>query len=56
VVDHDHVTGKIRGLLCFECNSAIGLHKDDPARMEAAAMYARQHRGDAVDCSPSEAQ
>lgn len=29
-VDHDHETGKIRGLLCFHCNQAVGLLKDSP--------------------------
>jgi hypothetical protein len=38
-VDHDHVSGKVRGLLCDTCNRAIGLLKDDPAVLRAAASY-----------------
>lgn len=30
VVDHDHKTGKVRSLLCFRCNIAIGLLEDSP--------------------------
>ena len=38
-VDHDHETGFIRGLLCFPCNNALGLMKDDPERLIRAAEY-----------------
>lgn len=38
-VDHDHVTGAVRGLLCANCNRAIGLAADDPARLRRMADY-----------------
>lgn len=38
-VDHDHVTGKVRSLLCRDCNTAIGLFKEDLKRMANAIQY-----------------
>lgn len=38
-VDHNHSTGKIRGLLCNDCNIAIGRMKEDPVILRAAADY-----------------
>ena len=39
VVDHCHETGKVRGLLCHNCNTALGLLKDDPARIANLITY-----------------
>lgn len=42
-VDHCHTTGRVRGLLCPKCNSAIGLLRDDPKLCLAAAEYLAGH-------------
>lgn len=38
-VDHDHKTGKIRGLICNNCNLALGNASDSPDRLRAMADY-----------------
>lgn len=38
-VDHCHETGRIRGLLCSECNNGIGKLKDSPTLLRIAANY-----------------
>ena len=38
-VDHCHNTGKIRGLLCSQCNTALGLLKDNPDNIQKALEY-----------------
>jgi hypothetical protein len=43
-VDHDHVTLKVRGLLCHLCNSALGKFKDDPVLLRRAAQYLETNR------------
>ena len=42
-VDHDHRTGKVRGLVCRDCNLAVGHFKDDPERMRKAIRYLQKH-------------
>ena len=38
-IDHDHDTGKIRGLLCHDCNSGLGHFRDNPALLLKALRY-----------------
>lgn len=39
MVDHCHTTGKVRGLLCGKCNTALGLLRDNPDNCRRAAEY-----------------
>jgi hypothetical protein len=45
-VDHDHKTGRLRGLLCRSCNTGIGLFKEDVKLIEKAIEYVNKHRED----------
>ena len=42
-VDHSHITGKIRGLICSDCNFAIGNAGDSPERLRAMADYLEEN-------------
>ena len=42
-IDHCHVTGKVRGVLCQKCNQAIGLLREDTAIMERAIKYVKEN-------------
>ena len=39
MVDHNHETGEVRGLLCSRCNSAIGLLEDNISHLQSAINY-----------------
>lgn len=45
-VDHCHKTGKIRGLLCGSCNTALGSMQDNPDRLRQAALYLERFLND----------
>lgn len=42
-IDHDHKTGKVRGLLCVNCNVALGHAKDSPTRLGQLIAYLKSY-------------
>lgn len=44
-IDHCHTSGKVRGLLCSNCNRGLGYFKDDPARIRRAIDYVNSTEG-----------
>ena len=42
-VDHDHKTGKVRKLLCTQCNRILGLVKEDIKILESLIKYIKEH-------------
>lgn len=41
-LDHNHISGKFRGWLCFSCNTCLGKFEDNPVWLERAAEYVRR--------------
>ena len=46
-VDHCHTTGKVRGLLCKDCNQILGRFNEDTDRFQRAIKYIEAHKGEA---------
>ncbi len=45
-VDHNHVTDKVRGILCHQCNTGLGNFNDDPEILQRALDYLGETNGD----------
>lgn len=42
-VDHDHKTGRVRGVLCRACNTGLGLAKENLSTIENMGLYLKKH-------------
>jgi len=42
-IDHNHDTGKIRGMLCMDCNRALGMFQDSPELLINAISYLQKY-------------
>lgn len=42
VIDHNHTTGKVRGILCRNCNTGFGNFREDQTRLRLAIAYAQR--------------
>jgi hypothetical protein len=52
-IDHCHLSGKIRGLLCNTCNTGIGLFKESLESLESAIQYLKFHQTMEQDSPPA---
>lgn len=44
VIDHNHETEVVRGVLCNNCNTGLGMFADDPLRLTSAIVYLQNHK------------
>ena len=44
-IDHDHSTGKVRGLLCHYCNTGLGFFRDSTSSLKSAIKYLKADYG-----------
>ena len=49
-VDHNHETGHVRGLLCNQCNTSLGLLKDNISFLAGAIIYLNERDNDGFKC------
>lgn len=42
-IDHNHITGKVRGLLCSKCNMSLGGFNDEINNLESAIIYLKNN-------------
>lgn len=52
-VDHNHATGKVRGLICMNCNSALGHFRDNLTILENAVKYLENYERESCDNTAS---
>jgi hypothetical protein len=55
-VDHDHATGVVRGMLCFNCNQALGNVRDSVSVLRALQAYLTRHRLNALEVTITESR
>ena len=46
VIDHDHETNEVRGILCSRCNAGLGMFLDDTERLAVAIEYLQLYQGE----------
>lgn len=55
-VDHDHKTGRVRGMLCSLCNQALGNVRDDVKRLQGLINYLHNDRLTALGLTITEVE